>query len=243
MTQKCPSCNSLAIKKNGHIHNGKQNHRCLNCGRQFVLNPENKIISEETRQQIRQALLERVSLEGICRIFCVSLTWLLQFINKIVAELPKDLNATVTSDNEEFEVAILELDEQWSFVGNKKNQQWLWLVFHSATRQVLAMHVGKRNRQSAECLLKKVPEDLKKKALFYTDKFNVYYEVLPWLQHRPVNKESGKTSYIERFNNTLRQRCPRLVRKTLSFSKKLANHVGIIKHFICDYNRKRALPV
>ena len=44
MTQKCPSCNSLAIKKNGHIHNGKQNHRCLNCGRQFVLNPENKII-------------------------------------------------------------------------------------------------------------------------------------------------------------------------------------------------------
>ena len=108
-----------------------------------------------------------MSLEGICRIFCVSLTWLLQFINKIVAELPNNLNATLTSDSEEFEVAILELDEQWSFVGNKKNQQWLWLVFHSATRQVLAMHVSKRNRQSAECLLKKVPEDLKKSPLLH----------------------------------------------------------------------------
>ena len=166
MTLTCPSCNSLTIKKNGHIHNGKQNHRCLVCGRQFVLNPQNKIIPEETRSQVRQALLERVSLEGICRIFSVSMTWLLQFINEVIADLPDDLNATVTAEGEEFEVAMLELDEQWSFVGNKKNQQWLWLVFHSATRQVLAMHVGKRNRQSAECLLKKLPEELKKKPSF-----------------------------------------------------------------------------
>ncbi|WP_420885327.1 transposase-like zinc-binding domain-containing protein, partial [Candidatus Protochlamydia phocaeensis] len=36
MNLNCPSCNSECIKKNGHIHNGKQNHRCLTCGRQFV---------------------------------------------------------------------------------------------------------------------------------------------------------------------------------------------------------------
>jgi len=40
---------------------------------------------------------------------------------------------------------------------------------------------------------------------------------------------------IERFNNTLRQRVSRLVRDTLSFSKKLANHIGAIKYFICRY--------
>ncbi len=39
-----------------------------------------------------------------------------------------------------------------------------------------------------------------------------------------VGKETGKTSYIERFNCTLAQRVSRLVRKTLSFSKKLENH-------------------
>ncbi|MCE2983952.1 MAG: IS1 family transposase, partial [Parachlamydia sp.] len=49
--------------------------------------------------------------------------------------------------------------------------------------------------------------------------------------------ESGKTSYIERFNCTIRQRCSRLVRKTLSFSKKIENHIGLIKMFICDYNK------
>lgn len=163
MKPTCPTCNSSAIKKNGHIHNGKQNHKCLACDRQFVIDPQQKIVDDTTREQIRQALLERVSLEGVCRIFKVSMPWLLSFLNEIVLELPDDLNARVTSDSEEFEVAVIELDEQWSYVGKKANQQWLWLVFHSQTRQVLAMHVGKRTRQSAEILLNKLPEDLKKK--------------------------------------------------------------------------------
>jgi len=40
--------------------------------------------------------------------------------------------------------------------------------------------------------------------------------------------------------NTLRQRVSRLVRAALSFSKKLANHIGAIKLFICHYNLTRA---
>ncbi len=79
-------------------------------------------------------------------------------MNEIINELPDNLNATVTC-TEEFEASVIELDEQWSYVGNKGNQQWLWLIFHSASRQVLAMHVGKRTRQDAECLIGKLPED------------------------------------------------------------------------------------
>jgi IS1 family transposase len=51
-----------------------------------------------------------------------------------------------------------------------------------------------------------------------------------------VGKETRKTSYVERFNNTLRQRVSRLVRKTLSFSKSLENHIGAIWYFIHYYN-------
>lgn len=165
MNLQCPSCTSTSVKKNGHIHNGKQNHQCLICGRQFVLQPQNKVVSDETKGRVRQALLERVSLEGVCRIFEISMPWLLRFMDEIIQELPENLNAHVTS-NEDFEVAILELDELWSYVGKKKNPQWLWLVFHSVTRQVLAMHVGKRNKEAAEILLAKLPEDLKKKPSF-----------------------------------------------------------------------------
>ncbi len=53
---------------------------------------------------------------------------------------------------------------------------------------------------------------------------------------KPVSKDSGKTSHIEWFNNTLRQRVSRLVIKTLSFSKKLDNHVGALLYFIHDNN-------
>jgi IS1 family transposase len=42
-------------------------------------------------------------------------------------------------------------------------------------------------------------------------------------------KKARQTNHIERFNNTLRQRVSRLVRETLSFSKKLANHNSVIK--------------
>jgi hypothetical protein len=55
-------------------------------------------------------------------------------------------------------------------------------------------------------------------------------------RHKAVSKDSGKTNYKERFNNTMRQRIPQLVRKTLSFSKKLSNHLGAIGYFIDEYN-------
>jgi insertion element IS1 protein InsB len=47
-----------------------------------------------------------------------------------------------------------------------------------------------------------------------------------------------RASYIERLNNTLRQGISRLVRKSLSFSKKLENYIGAIWTFIRDYNQK-----
>ena len=40
---------------------------------------------------------------------------------------------------------------------------------------------------------------------------------------------------IERFNTTLCQRISRLVRDALSFSKKLANHIGAIKDLVASF--------
>ncbi len=37
MKNTCPACGSYAFKKNGYTRHGKQNHRCLDCGRQFSL--------------------------------------------------------------------------------------------------------------------------------------------------------------------------------------------------------------
>jgi len=51
----CPQCGSTWYKKNGHIHTGKQNHRCKMCGRAFVRSPENFLITEEQRTLIERS--------------------------------------------------------------------------------------------------------------------------------------------------------------------------------------------
>ena len=107
-----------------------------------------------------------VSLEGICRIFDISMPWLLGFMEKTFQSLPENLQASIIAENDEFEVLVLEVDELWSFVGNKKNDQWLWIVMHAETRQILAFHVGNRTKASGEALMAKLPIDLKKKHTF-----------------------------------------------------------------------------
>ena len=58
----CPACGSTGFKKNGHIHSGKQNHQCKACGRQFVADATDRIISHEQRTLIEHLLRERISL-------------------------------------------------------------------------------------------------------------------------------------------------------------------------------------
>src|SRR5262249_3888324 len=129
-----------------------------------------------------------------------------------------------------------ELDELWSFVGKKANRHWVWIAMDATTRQVIAFHVGDRSGQSAPALWKKIPAGDQEHAVFYTDHSTLYTGVNPFAQHRAISKLARKTNHVERFNCTLRQRVSRLVRATLSFSKKLSNHIGAIKYFICDYN-------
>lgn len=89
----CPACESKEIKRNGHIHNSKQNYRCKDCGRQFVATPTKRYISQEDRDMVERLLLERISLAGICRVMRVSQGWLLDYVAKLYETLPDDLNA------------------------------------------------------------------------------------------------------------------------------------------------------
>jgi insertion element IS1 protein InsB len=124
----------------------------------------------------------------------------------------------------------------WSFVGSKGNKQWIWLALDVVTREIVAVYVGVRSREGAQALWNALPAVYRQCAVSYTDFWSAYRQVFPSKRHQSVGKESGKTNYIERFNGTLRQRVSRLVRKTLSFSKKLENHIGAIWYFIHHYN-------
>lgn len=104
------------------------------------------------------------------------------------------------------------------------------------TREIVGVYIGARSRQGAYGLWQSLPAVYRQCAICYTDFWDAYQQVIPTKRHRAVGKESGRTSYIERFNNTVRQRVGRLVRQTLSFSKKLSNHIGAVWNFVHHYN-------
>jgi IS1 family transposase len=131
---------------------------------------------------------------------------------------------------------ILELDELWSFVHEKRRKCWIWLALCRRTRQVVAYAIGNRGEKTCRKLWEHIPESYRK-GLFYSDFWESYQKVFPEDRHRAVGKESGQTSHVERWNCTLRQRLGRFVRKTLSFSKSEEMHEICLVLFLHYYNR------
>jgi len=244
--EACPQCGSRWDKRNGHLQTGKQNHRGNVCGRALVLTPENSVITEEQRVLSARRLLERISLRGICRAVGVGLQWLLPLMGARFQAAPEHLYVKPADGGPAviLQRGEAELDELWSFAGKKANRNWIWIAMAAATRQILAFHVGDRSGQSAHALWQKLPAVDQEQATFYPDQYTVYTGVIPPARHHPISQLARKTNHVERVNCTLRQRVSRLVRATLSVSKKLSNHTGAIRYFIGAYNltKSAALP-
>jgi len=100
---------------------------------------------------------------------------------------------------------VLELDELCSFVFSKRQPKvWVWIALEQRDP-------GSR------------------KAMVFTDYWEAYQAVIPNQENFPVGKETGKTSQVERWNNTLRQHLARFVYKMLSWwwwSKWLEGRLG-----------------
>nr|WP_238549260.1 IS1 family transposase [Acaryochloris marina] len=228
----CPNCRSQNVVKNGRIHNGKQNHKCKTCGRQFVEAPQQKRIDSSTKGLIDKLLLEKIPLAGIARVCDVSESWLQEYVNCKYEAVPRTVNISSKKRGR----LTLQCDEMWSFVNDKSNKQWIWLALDVITREIVGVYVGARSKQGARQLWNSLPGIYRQCAVAYTDFWDAYGCVFPKQRHQAVGKETGQTCYIERFNCTMRQRVSRLVRKTLSFSKKLENHIGAIWMFVHHYN-------
>ncbi len=105
------------IRKKCHIHNGKQNHQCQECSRQFVENNRKKYISNSLKKWIDKLLLERIPFAGICRVFEVSETWLQKYVNGKYATVSRELEVSAKTPGK----LIIQCDELWSYVQNKQN--------------------------------------------------------------------------------------------------------------------------
>jgi insertion element IS1 protein InsB len=227
---RCPNCDSLDIVKNGTDYKGDQKYHCHYCGGYGTLHPTARY-SQTEKEQVLKAYQERVSMRGIGRIFGVVPKTLLRWIKEALAKLPSLGQSVAPARFDD----VLELDELWSFVLKKSNKRWIWIALSRRTRQVIAYYVGDRSESSCRQLWQRIPEDYKSCAS-YSDFWTAYQKVLPAETHQAVGKQSGQTAHVERWNNTLRQRLARFVRKTLSFSKSEFVHDLVLRFFIINYN-------
>lgn len=126
---------------------------------------------------------------------------------------------------------FVQIDEQWSYVGNKQKKVWLLYAICKNSGEILAANWGKRDKKSIKALLKKLQGV---EINFYcTDNWRAFTEVLPKEKHIIGKKYTKK---IEGINTWFRTRLRRLVRQTVCFSKKLLYHYSIMKTAIYERN-------
>ena len=96
-------------------------------------------------------------------------------------------------------------------------------------------YIGDRSEENCRELWERVPEAYRG-GHCYSDFWKAYQEVIPTEQHMAAGKERAETAHVERWNNTLRQRLSRFVRKSLSFSKSDRMHEICLRLFLHRYN-------
>ena len=129
-----------------------------------------------------------------------------------------------------------EMDEMWSFVGNKKQERWLWHAIDHQTGEILAYVLAPHvDVALKELMVLLAPFGI---CRFYTDGWGAYARILDEDSH-----EVGKhyTQKIERKHLNLRTRIKRLARKTICFSKSERLHDTVIGLFINRYEFGRAV--
>jgi insertion element IS1 protein InsB len=135
-------------------------------------------------------------------------------------------------------VVGVELDEAWSFVGNKTTTAWLWVALERETRKILVWVIGDRSKKTAKRLCEALPLTRwqKRDVVYCTDFYAGYDSVIRW-ERRAYKK--GETNHVERFFCTLRQRLARWTRRSLMFSKSLEMQKAALAVFVDQYNASR----
>ena len=119
----------------------------------------------------------------------------------------------------------LEIDEFWSYVGNKSKKVWLIYAYHRSGGEIIAWTFGKRNLKT----VKKLYSVLQKKEIIWDSlAFDDWKSFKTAFKNEDCKIGKQYMQGIEGNNCSLRHRIRRAFRKTCNFSKKIKNH---IKHF------------
>ena len=88
----------ICAVKNGSTYYGKAGLLCKRCGRQFAECRQREPLSKECKRRIELMLVERISLEAICRVMEIKPHQLYTYVDGLYDEIPPDLTCSVSND-------------------------------------------------------------------------------------------------------------------------------------------------
>ena len=219
----CPQCGTSHIKKNGTTPQGKQRYRCKGCGKSFlyVLSYSYRACIPLLKQLIVPMTLNASGIRDTAPVLQISTNTVLRVLRHSAQQIKEPSVPPRIKD--------LELDEQWSFVGNKQHQCWLCYGRNRGSGRIAAFVLGRRTDACCAQLMAKLSRCQVQH--FYTDDWQSYGKCLdPQCHH--IGKKG--TQSIERCNLNFRTHLKRLQRRTICFSRSPLMHECVIKLYI-DY--------
>ncbi|CAM1348703.1 IS1 family transposase [Tenacibaculum ascidiaceicola] len=201
----CTKCNSSNSIRKG-LQNNKQRFYCKNCKKYFQSDYRYQAYKSETNDFIKKLLKEGCEVRSISRILNISSKTVLSRILKVSKKVKIPYFNTFGCK--------FEIDEMWSFIGNKKNVTWITYVLERETKSIIDFYVGRKSKETIKPLINKVL--LLQPSKIYTDKLNIYPSLIPKKIHKQFQY---CTNRIERMNLNLRTHMKRLSRKTICFTR------------------------
>ncbi|MBC8085195.1 MAG: IS1 family transposase [Hymenobacter sp.] len=149
------------MRKNGS-RNGQPKYQCTACRHQALFVPV-AVGKAQAYAQVATLLLERVSQRAIVRLTSVSRPTIVKL------ETGKKAAATPRLRPKLSRPQVLELDEMWPFVGQRKRKVWLWLAIERVSRRIVAWVLGCRGAATARALRQVLPAVYQQRTTYYTE--------------------------------------------------------------------------
>lgn len=220
---QCHYCQNTCIKK-GWSKN-IQKYQCKTC---FKYQRERWIYQSYrvTDQQIVQLTKEGCGIRSIARILTISAATVINRTLKIAKKLKRRTELLLGQ--------IYQVDELFTYIGNKNNRICIAYSLNPQTREVIDLVIGRRNKTN----LRRVTSTLllSNAKMIISDKLNIYKELIPKEIHSTKNRG---INHIERQNLNLRTHLKRLNRRTICYSKSSAMLLAVVTIYFWSEKLKK----